>query len=237
MLISDWSQIHVHILQFEQEGLVTRTFRRLDPERQQAVVHAILEEAGEKGPTSLNIKEVARRAGVSIGSLYQYFGNREGLLDFAVALCVRYMVDLFEQFAPMLSSVPLREGLRYYIAGGLEWSQIEAGLVRFFARAAYQGDPALSERVVRPMAEAMQNMIQQILAQAVERGEIRADIDFEAVVRVINALMISVGDALLFPFINEYFLVTGEGMPLERVMDALIEVVINGIGKLQDGKE
>ncbi len=234
MLISDWSQIHVHILQFEQEGKVTRTFRRLDPERQQAVVHAILEEAGEKGPTSLNIKEVARRADVSIGSLYQYFGNREGLLDFTVALCARYMVDLFAQFTPILAALPLRDGLRYYIAGGLEWSKTEAGLVRFFARAAYQGDPALLESVVTPMAEAMQNMVEQILTQAVERGEIRSDIDFEASVRVINALMISVGDALLFPFINEYFLVTDEDMPLERVLDALIEIVIQGIGKTGD---
>lgn len=234
MLISDWSQVHVHILQFEQEGLVTRTFRRLDPERQQAVIHAILEEASEKGPTSLNIKEVARRADVSIGSLYQYFDNREGLLDFTVALCVRYMVDLFDQFTPILSSVPLRDGLRYYITGGLEWSQTETGLVRFFARAAYQGDPSLTESVVKPMASAMRNMVEQMLTQAMERGEIRSEIDLEATIRVINALMISVGDSLLFPFINEYFLVTDDDMPIERVLDALIDVVIRGIGKTGD---
>lgn len=230
MLISEWSQIHVHILQLEQEGLVTRTFRRLDPERQQAVIHAILEEASDKGPTSLNIKEVARRAGVSIGSLYQYFGNREGLLDFTVALCARYMVDMFEKFAPILSALPLRDGLRYYIAGGLEWSQTEAGLVRFFGRAAYQGDPALSDSVVRPLADAMHAVVTQLLETALERGEIRPDVDFDATVRVINALMISVGDALLFPFINDYFQVTDEGMPVDRVLDALIEVVIRGIG-------
>lgn len=53
----DWSNIQIYILQLEQEGKVTRTFRRLDPERQQAVVHAILEEATEKGPTAINIKK------------------------------------------------------------------------------------------------------------------------------------------------------------------------------------
>ncbi len=36
MEISEWSQIHTHILQLEQEGLVTRTFRRLDPDRQES---------------------------------------------------------------------------------------------------------------------------------------------------------------------------------------------------------
>ncbi len=230
MLISDWSQIHVHILQFEQEGLVTRTFRRLDPERQQAVIHAILEEASEKGPTSLNIKEVARRADISVGSLYQYFGNRDGLLEFTTALCVRYMVDLFNQFTPMLSALPLDEGLRYYILGGVEWSQTEAGLARYFGRAAYQGDPALSDSIIRPISKAMRGTVEGILTQAVARGEIRPDVDFEATVRVINALMIAVGDALLFPFINDYFQVTDADMLQERVVDAMVKMILNGIG-------
>jgi AcrR family transcriptional regulator len=68
---TDWQSFQPYISQLEQEGIVTRTFRRLDPDRQEAVFNAILEEAIEKGPASLNIKEIARRAGISIGSLYQ----------------------------------------------------------------------------------------------------------------------------------------------------------------------
>ena len=225
----DWSQFQMHILQMEQEGKVTRTFRRLDLERQKAVIEAILEEAGEKGPTSVNIKEVARRAGVSIGSLYQYFGNRQGLLDFSVSLCVRYMVDLFTQFGPMLAALPLPEALRYYLIGGIEWSQMEMGLVRFFGKAAYQGDPTLAESVVRPVAEVMRNMISEILTQAATRGEIRQDVDLEAASRVVNALMIAVGDAQLFPELNVYFQVSDEQMSLERVIDALIDMLLKGL--------
>jgi AcrR family transcriptional regulator len=229
MLISDWSQIHTHIVAFEQEGLVTRTFRRLDPERQQAVVHAILEEAGEKGPTAINIKEVARRAEVSVGSLYQYFENRQGLLDFAVALCIRYTVDLFEQFGPMLAGLPLREALNYYLMGGIEWGKTEAGLLRFFGRAAYQGDPALSESVVRPIADVLRSMMTKILSQAASRGEIRPDVDLDATARVLNTLMIAVGDAHLFPYLNVYFQITDDEIALERAVDALLDMVLTGI--------
>ena len=174
----DWSDIQIHILQLEQEGKVTRTFRRLDPERQKIVIDAILEEASDKGPTSINIKEVARRADVSIGSLYQYFGNREGLLDFAVALCIRYTINLFEQFGPVLSTLPIQEALRYYILGGIEWGQTEASLVRFLGRAAYQGDPEMTESVVRPVADVMLALMREILTQASERGDIRICVFF-----------------------------------------------------------
>jgi AcrR family transcriptional regulator len=235
MLIEDWSEIHAHILEFEQRGLVTRTFRRLDPDRQQAVVHAILAEASAEGPNALAIKSVARRASVSVGSLYQYFGNRQGLLDFAVELCVRYLVDLFERFAPMLSTLPLRDALRYYLLGGIEWGRTEAGLVRFFGRAAYEGDPALTERAVRPVARVMRSVVRDILAQAAARGELSPDVDLEATTGVINALTIAVGDAELFPYLNIYFQVTDEDMSFERVIDALLDLVLQGIAKKPGG--
>jgi AcrR family transcriptional regulator len=230
MTLLDWMQIHTHILQLEQEGLVTRTFRRLDPERQQAILAAILDEAAEKGPTSLNIKQVAERAGVSVGSLYTYFVNREGLLAFAVELCVRFMTDAFDSSRPYLLAMPLHEALTTYLTYGVEWSRTQTGLIQFFGRAAYQGDPELAERVVRPIATAMRELIHDLLAQAAARGEIRADVDLEATARIVHALTIAVGDSQLLPYLNTYFQVNDEDVPPERTLDALLALILRGIG-------
>ena len=226
---TDWLNFQPYISQLEKEGIVTRTFRRLDPERQEAVLNAILEEAAEKGPASLNIKEIARRAGVSIGSLYQYFPNRDGLLDFAVELCTRSTIAMFQEYKPMMAAMPLKEALNAYLMGGLEWGQTAMGLVRFFGRAAYQGNPDLAERVVRPIATIMRETMQEILTQARARGEIRQDVDIEAMARVVNALIIAIGDSQLLPYLNTYFQITDKKMPLERVADALLELIQNGI--------
>jgi len=231
MISFDWTQIQLHILQLAQEGLVTRTFRRLDAARQQAVITAILDEAIEKGPTSLNIKRVAERAGVSVGSLYAYFGNREGLLNFTVALAVRYMRDTFDSFRPFLAAIPLREGLIGYVAGGIQWSETQMGLLQFFARAAYHGESDLSEKVVRPIAETLITIVREMLRQAIERGEIRADIDFEATARIIHALTITIGDSQIFPYLNNYFQITGDDMPIERIAETLVSLIFNGIGR------
>jgi AcrR family transcriptional regulator len=185
MLKDNWSQFHPYLLQLEQEGLVTRTFRRLDPHRQQEILAAILAEATEKGPTAANIKQVAERANASIGSMYTYFPNREGMLDFAIELCVRFMTDSFDAFLPYLVDLPLRDALAAYLTVGVEWSQTQIGMVSFFARAAYHGDPELIGRLVQPIAAAMREMVLGILSQAAARGELRADIDLEALLDMI----------------------------------------------------
>ncbi|MEW5869722.1 MAG: TetR/AcrR family transcriptional regulator [Chloroflexota bacterium] len=230
MMFSEWPQFHLYILQLEQKGKVTRTFRRLDPQRQQAVILAILGEAAESGPTDLNIKRVARRAGVAVGSLYQYFGDRSQMLDFAVELCVRYVTESFEQYGPMLAEMPLREALQAYLLGGIEWSQAQTGFLQLFARAAYQGDAALAERLVIPIAQVLRQMMSAIITQAVARGEVRPDVDVEAASRLANALMIAVGDSQLLPYLDNYFQLNDPSLPPERTLNALLDLVLKGIG-------
>lgn len=228
-MLPEWTQIHAIILELERDGVVTRTFRRLDPERQQVIVQAILDEALEKGPASINIKKVAERAGVALGSLYQYFGSRAGLLEFSTRLCVRLLTSAFDQFRPMLAALPLREALTYYLTGGLEWSQTMLGLIQFFGRAAYQGDPLMAEKVVRPVADAMRLTLFEILQAAQERGEIRADLDLEAAARSVNAWMIALGDSQLLPYLNNYFQVTTETVPFERALSSAIDILVTGL--------
>ena len=228
-IIPEWSQIHALILELERAGVVTRTFRRLDPERQQAIVYAILDEAIEKGPASLNIKQVAERAGVAVGSLYQYFGNREGLMGFTTELCVNLLTSSFMQYKPFLVSMPLREALSAYLSGGLEWGRMMAGLVKFFGKAAYEGTPELSEQIVRPVAVAMREMTHAILLAAQARGELRPGVDVDAAARAINAWIIPVADSQLLPYLNLYLQVSDENIPFQRTLDAFLDILEHGL--------
>jgi TetR/AcrR family transcriptional regulator len=222
------------VLEFEREGLVTRTFRRLDPEREGAVIQAILAEAAETGVTDLNIKKVAERAGVSIGSLYQYFGSRQKLLDFAIALVVQTNVAALASTQPYFKEMTVMQALSIYLSEGINWSQQEAGFTRFFASAAYHGDPELGERVVRPVATVLLDLIRGMVFQAAERGEINPDLDLEATARVINALLIAAGDALLLPYLNTYYQLYDEAVSQERLLKALFAFIQSGLGARTD---
>ena len=230
MEISEWSQIHTHILQLEQAGLVTRTFRRLDPERQEAVLSAILAEAIEKGPTSLNIKQVAARAEVSVGSLYQYFGSRDGLMAFTVALCGQYIQDTFAQYRDVLVALPIRDGLAAYLLGGVYWGETQKALMQFFGRAAYHGESELQESIVRPLATQMRELVTEMLSAAQARGELRPDLDVDTNARIINTLMIALGDAQLLPYLNVYYQVYDEKTSPEKVVEVLLQLVLGGVG-------
>jgi AcrR family transcriptional regulator len=213
----------------ENEDSVTRTFRRLDPERRRAVLDALFEEAAEKGPSRLNIKQVAERAGASIGSLYQYFGNRENLVRFLVKVAVVSMVELFRMCGASLRGMPIREALRSYLVEGVRISQSQKALTRFLTLAAYQGDEEIGRSVVQPIADVMRLTVRDMLRHAVERGELRSGIDLEAASRAVNVLLIGLGDSQLVPNLNTYFQASGGGVPFERTVDAALDMVLRGL--------
>lgn len=216
------------IQEAEEKGWITRTFRRLDPEKQQSIILAIMDEASENGPADLNIKHVAERSNVAIGSLYQYFGSRENLLEFALELVVRQTVALFESYTAELASMPLRDALAAYLGGGVEWGKEELGMVRLFGQAAYQNAPGLAEKVVKPIAAALTGMMRAMLLAARERGEIRPEVDLEAATRLINTQMIALGDALLFPNLNGYYQLYDEEMSRDRILNSFFDFLENG---------
>ncbi|HEY6797129.1 MAG TPA: hypothetical protein VI248_20855, partial [Kineosporiaceae bacterium] len=60
-----------------------------------------------------------------------------------------------------------------------------------------RGDAEVLDRLVRPIAGAMRDTIGRILAAAMDRGELRPDLDLAATTRIVHALTIAVGDVHL----------------------------------------
>ena len=83
---------------------------------------------------------------------------------------------------------------------------------------------------MHPVASQLREMVRDILVHAIERGEIRDDVDLGATTRLIHALTIAVGDSQLLPYLNTYFQVVDEDVPPERTLEALVDLIMRGIG-------
>jgi len=228
--------IYPIIFQAEQDGLVLRTFRRLDPERQQALIDAILAEAAEVGPDKIRVQEIARRANVSTGSMYQYFPDRSHLLDFTIRVCTYTWEEMFDQYMPELAKMPLRDGLRAYLVGGLEMGELQKGVVQILGRMAYMDTRGKFKTLIDSLAKKMLDGVKGMLVEAQNRKEIRADIDLEASSRLINTFLIALGDSQLFPHLNDYYLLTNDEVKFSRILDAALVMIMDGLGAGDDRK-
>jgi AcrR family transcriptional regulator len=74
--------------------------RALVGRRRQQIVKAAIERFGKQGYHATTISDIAERAGVSVGLIYQYFGDKEDVLFLAI-------VDVLDSY---LERIPLAVG-------------------------------------------------------------------------------------------------------------------------------
>ena len=57
--------------------------------------------------------------------------------------------------------------------------------------------------------------------------------DLAVAARVIHGLTIAVGDSQLLPYLNSYFQAYDEEVPVERTLEAMVILILEGIGRRQ----
>lgn len=106
--------------------------------RSQATVEAILDAAArvliERGYAATNTNLVAELAGVSVGSLYQYFPNKDSLITALHDRHSKQMNEAFERAFEITQSMSFDEALSSVIESLVEAHRVEAGLHRVLER-------------------------------------------------------------------------------------------------------
>jgi AcrR family transcriptional regulator len=92
--------------------------------RARATLDAILTAAAqvleEVGYERANVNRIAERAGVSIGSLYQYFPTKEALVAAVIQRHSSEMIAFFQRDLPSLGLLPPREAIREIVRRSLQ---------------------------------------------------------------------------------------------------------------------
>jgi AcrR family transcriptional regulator len=100
--------------------------------RSKATVEAILEATSrvlkEEGYEKASTNRIAKVAGVSIGSLYQYFPGKEALVLALVQRHSEAMIELLTESATALARAPLHVAIRTYVRAMLDAHAVDPAL-------------------------------------------------------------------------------------------------------------
>jgi AcrR family transcriptional regulator len=179
-------------------GIVTTKKRqslkpRKIPQQSRAgqTVAAILEAAARilesKGIEGLNTNIVAQRAGVSIGSLYQYFPGKDALI---VALCQRERAVFFAEAEGALSEPDGQRGLQHLIAASVHQQLRRPTLARLLD--AEESRPPIA-RELAPFIVAMSELIRQLLAHEDIPPQPDIDIAADDIIAIVRAMVDAAG--------------------------------------------
>ncbi|MFD9698652.1 TetR/AcrR family transcriptional regulator [Lentzea sp. NPDC059081] len=156
-----------------------RSDARANRDRVLAAAEEVFAESGDAGST----EEVARRAGVGIGTVFRHFPTKRALVEAAV---VRHLTQLAQtlhvQPARAEDAGPaFREAFREMVSG----APAKLALVALLEQ--HTGEVAAA-------ASGLREAVQDLLTRAQQAGEVRADATLDEVFVLINALSRATGE-------------------------------------------
>ena len=97
----------------EDSGFYKATFARLSDEKKEKIRGAAVEIFAENGYANAKMKTIAAAAGISVGSLYQYFDTKEEIFLDALQTMRRELEYRFEDAVPVfVPSSPCQQNLQ-----------------------------------------------------------------------------------------------------------------------------
>jgi len=102
----------------------------------------------ERGYAATSTNAVAERAGVSVGSLYQYFPNKDALIAALHTRHVEQMKSVIESALVRAMGVSLDDGLAELVEGAVEAHRVDADLHRVLEQQFAGLDEVMQARIV-----------------------------------------------------------------------------------------
>lgn len=171
---------------------------------------------GEEGFQKVTMGDIAAAARVSRPLLYRYFRDKEGLLNAVVERVLREWHEVL--VAEAARNTPgTAHTIRLVLVASLEFARSREVLRGLLGRDARQVLSDSSDVIDRGR-EMLRDLMREILAAGVARGDVRDDLDLGDLAHVVSEVFLAYADHI----------VLGEGELGDRRVEAILETLLHG---------
>lgn len=205
-------------------------FMRLKAPKRERIVEAAVEEFSRHGFRQASLNRLAESLGISKGSLFQYFGNKEGLFLFIFDHAVDLVRQRLAQVKQHTAEKDFFEKIRQSLLAGVDFIQRHPRVYRIYLMMLFQEDFPMRDTLLQRVRFFSAEYLRPIVLRGMARGELRSDVDPDCVVFFLDAVMDRFLQAHCVSFLDGGTgLYEGARDVTERVIDDFIKVLKGGL--------
>jgi len=165
------------------------TFDNLDPQKRGRVLEESLHEFAEHGYHQASVNRIVGRLGIAKGSLFQYFGTKEGLFRHLFARALDEIKTPLKAIRDADSAEPFPVRLRRVFVAGAAFARSHPLIWRVYRRMVTQDDFPLRALLLSQVRDGALTYFRELVEGGQARGELRPDVDPQAASFLIEAAL------------------------------------------------
>lgn len=166
------------------------TFDNISQEKRAKILTVSIEEFATKGFENANINTIAKRAQVSVGSLYKYFDTKVDLFLTSVNYGANFLESVLDPL--VASDEDVMKKLEKLIRAAISFSRKYSVMIKLYNECTTEVNAEIGKEVARKLEIITANAYKTAIIQGQVAGEIRTDIDPGMAAFMVDNLLINV---------------------------------------------
>jgi TetR/AcrR family transcriptional regulator len=206
-------------------------FKKLESDKQQRILDTAIEEFADQGFKQASVNRMVQKLGIAKGSIFQYFGTKEGLFGFIFDHAVELVRRSLRQVKRETADADFFERIRSSLLQGVRFIDQHPRVYQIYLKMIFQEDFPLRAQFLQKVHLFSAEYLQPLVEAGMSRGELRSDLDIKTTVFFLDALM----DRFLQAY-SVSFLDAGAGLyrapavEVERRVGELVNLLRYGLG-------
>ena len=162
-----------------------QTFLNLPEEKRQVIVNAAVDEFTEFGFEGSSINRIVANSGISKGSFYQYFEDKQDVFKHLLAVLECEKMEYFKGRHPPSGNMDTFEYFRWMIKAGMEFNSAYPRMTQAATRVLL-GEGLYYGREFDNYRQRTTQGLASMIQQAIKNGEVDPSVDVELAVMVMD---------------------------------------------------
>jgi AcrR family transcriptional regulator len=162
-----------------------QTFLNLPQEKRDTIIKAAIEEFVEYGLENASTNRIVENSGISKGSFYQYFEDKEDVFRYLMTVLEREKMDFIKDKHPPSSNLDTFDYFRWLVKTGMEFNSAYPHMTQAISRVLiveglYYG------QTFSDIRQKTTQVFTMLIKQAMARGEVDPSVDVELAVMIME---------------------------------------------------
>lgn len=165
------------------------TFENLPDDKRERVLAEATREFAEHGYHQASVNRIVGRLSIAKGSLFKYFGNKQGLFEYLFGHAVAEFKKPLKHIRDTTSDKDFFERIELSLLAGVEFIDAHPHIYRIYLKMLFQENFPLRETFLTKVRQGSAKYLRPLVAEAIASGQLRHDIDPDVAVFHLDSVM------------------------------------------------
>lgn len=205
------------------------SFLNLGKEKQEAILNSAIKEFSKKGFKGALVENIAKESKVAKGSIFNYFGGKEGLFLFVFEQALEKVKGHLKSVKNMTETVPFLDRIRIIAREGTKFAKRNPDMLKLYLRLHTETGVEIAFQLLKVVRQYSIKFLCELVEEAKDKGEINTDIDTLALAFLLDSVLERLLQAFSVEHIGDPFGIYARMQESEIMMEKVIGILAKGL--------